>query len=304
MAATHWKGLLVVALAFCLRATSAQKEGDLRLVDDPRRNEGRVEIYHAGEWGTICDDRFDLNDARVICRQLGFGDVAHNGVKHLAFHGAGSGRIWMDGLECRGTEARLDQCRFNGFGKHDCRHSEDAGVVCSRPRPPALPELPLRITCPPDHQGSCNSCPIGRTPGRCGQSVAVQGILEARVRGEWYPVSGEGWGVPSSRVACGQLGYPAAFSAPSLDTLWPTWLSCTGEGSGELLSCTSEQNRFRQHLRSSVLGLVECEGTEDSLLKCYYSTIGPHSNNNVTVATVRCGYGSDRACYGSSAEVS
>ena len=304
MASINWKGILAVAFVFYLRTVAAQSEGDVRLVG-PRRNEGRVEIFHNGVWGTVCDDRFDRSDARVICKQLGFLDVARNGVKHLAFFGQGTGPIWMDGLSCRGTERRLDQCPFNGYGKHDCRHSEDAGVVCTRPQPVALPELPLRISCPPDHQGSCNTCPV-KHDRRCSHAVAVQGILEARVRGQWHPISGERWSGSNARVACGQLGFPVAFSSPTLDSLWPTWVSCSdGASSGDLLSCSSEQSQFFQRLRRTVLGAVECVGKENTLLRCYYPVIGPNTNTDVSnVATVSCGYGPARSCFGSTAEVS
>ena len=42
------------------------------MVGGESRAEGNVQIYHAGSWGIICDDDFDIYDAHVICRQAGF----------------------------------------------------------------------------------------------------------------------------------------------------------------------------------------------------------------------------------------
>lgn len=61
-----------------------------RLAGHPRKhNEGRIEVFYKGEWGTICDDDFSLANAHVLCRQLGF--VSATGWAHSAKYGKGTG---------------------------------------------------------------------------------------------------------------------------------------------------------------------------------------------------------------------
>ena len=86
-------------------------------------------MYHNDAWGTVCDDRWDINDANVVCRQLGY-SRATSASENAAF-GEGSGPIYYDEVACTGTEARLTDCEHPGVGVHDCGHTEDAGVVCS-----------------------------------------------------------------------------------------------------------------------------------------------------------------------------
>ncbi|XP_015777969.1 PREDICTED: deleted in malignant brain tumors 1 protein-like [Acropora digitifera] len=90
---------------------------------------GRVEVYHNATWGTVCDDSWDINDAHVVCRQLGFSSAAYQ--YHGAHYGQGSGKIWLDDLRCHGGEASLSSCPHRGWGSHNCDHSEDASVICS-----------------------------------------------------------------------------------------------------------------------------------------------------------------------------
>ena len=100
----------------------------VRLVDGYRDGEGRVEIFHHGHWGTVCDDSWDLNDAQVVCRQLGY--LRAHLATHSSLFGEGNGQIWVDEVNCTGNESSLEDCPHDGWNNHDCEHSEDASVIC------------------------------------------------------------------------------------------------------------------------------------------------------------------------------
>ncbi|NXK99310.1 MARCO protein, partial [Mesembrinibis cayennensis] len=95
----------------------------IRIAEGGRR--GRVEIFHQGSWGTICDDGWSTQDATVVCRMLGYSLAVS------AFTAtAGTGRIWLDDVNCSGTERSIFDCPKPDWGVNNCSHSEDAGVEC------------------------------------------------------------------------------------------------------------------------------------------------------------------------------
>ncbi|XP_041369576.1 low-density lipoprotein receptor-related protein 5-like [Gigantopelta aegis] len=93
---------------------------------------GRVEVYANGQWGTVCNDHWDNQDAKVVCGMMGFSKTMalaqsrapREAVPHL---------IALDEVNCTGTEKSIVDCGFSekNWGQHDCTHDEDAGVACS-----------------------------------------------------------------------------------------------------------------------------------------------------------------------------
>ena len=103
----------------------------IRLVGGSSYNEGRVEVYYNDEWGTVCDDGWSSTDARVVCRQLGFG-LSGTAIGSAGF-GQGSGSIWLDSVLCTGNESKLSECGHLGIGlTRNCSHFNDASVACTR----------------------------------------------------------------------------------------------------------------------------------------------------------------------------
>ncbi|KAJ3589755.1 hypothetical protein NHX12_010598 [Muraenolepis orangiensis] len=104
-------------------------EGAVRLTGGLHRCEGRVEMFSSSEWGTVCDDAWDIPDAQVVCNQLGCGQAME--ARPEAFFGPGVGTILLDNLKCNGDEASLRECSHIAWDVHNCDHTEDAGVTCS-----------------------------------------------------------------------------------------------------------------------------------------------------------------------------
>ena len=107
-----------------------QNIAQIRLVGGNGINSGRVEVYYSNTWGTVCDNGWDLNDAAVVCRELGFPGAVSSFC--CAAFGQGTGTIWLDRVRCTGSETSLSSCSHPGWERDYCNHYEDAGVLCQR----------------------------------------------------------------------------------------------------------------------------------------------------------------------------
>ncbi len=101
----------------------------MRLVNGSSPCSGTVEVLHRGQWGTVCNDGWDMADAAVVCRELDCGepvDALSNAQVRL-----GLGPIWMNNAMCTGSESTLKKCGSVTWGFQGVCQSKSAGVMCS-----------------------------------------------------------------------------------------------------------------------------------------------------------------------------
>uniref|UniRef100_A0A8C9N7A9 SRCR domain-containing protein n=1 Tax=Serinus canaria TaxID=9135 RepID=A0A8C9N7A9_SERCA len=231
----------------------------VRLVGSPGRCAGRVEVYSGGSWSSVCQEGWELQDAAVVCRELGCGTALE--APGWARFSAGTGPLWLYSPDCSGSEESLWKC--GRTEQHECGSGNWAGAVCSgqcRAAPDqGLAEVP----------GGSWPCRDPLSPlaeqlfvqlaggfGRC------RGFLEIFQNSTWSRVcaSGTSNGAAAAvcrQLGCGDRGWLSAVPAQEPTDAWLAWVGCE-DGARSLWQCPSAP----WHLQSCSPGEhahVECE---------------------------------------------
>ncbi|BES87727.1 serine protease [Nesidiocoris tenuis] len=258
----------------------------LKLVDGNSKSEGTIEVKALGKWGLICDDQFDLNDAHVVCRHIGY----PLGAKEIRKHQATSltdkvNTFLIDDLNCNGNETTIADCAHNGWGVHDCSQEEAAGVVCKTVENEcslnywqcrgAAECIPLGFLCDnvPDCQDKSDEDPVNcndhfsvrlvGTGGVSRSNKVTEGRLEVKRFGVWGTVCDDDFGAREAEVICNSLGFKgpakaykeAAFGAGT-GVIWMDQVHCFGNESS-VKDCMHDS-----------WGQTNCKHDEDVAVAC------------------------------------
>ncbi|KAK3871910.1 hypothetical protein Pcinc_022974 [Petrolisthes cinctipes] len=232
-----------------------------RVAHVPGASLGRVEVKRQGQWGTVCDQGFTAEDAKVVCRSLG-----HEGGWAVPFYGSylgrGSGPVWLQAPQCRGDEAWLGQCNnaiWRNYSDSCHNHFQDISVFCYDQR------VKVRLV-----EG-------GRVE---------EGRVEVQLGGQWGTLCDTSFDHLDAQVVCSTLGLGGEAVAVkgagegSKGPMWPLLLDCQGtetnlhqcririalspcpRTAGAGVTCTRRHGTVDQLLREALPG--ECGVPEDA----------------------------------------
>ncbi|KAK7910429.1 hypothetical protein WMY93_015113 [Mugilogobius chulae] len=209
---------------------------EVRLVNGGSRCSGYVEAFVQRQWGGVCSLFWDLQDAQVVCRQLGCGKALYD--THYDIFGKRTYSFWMNLVQCTGEETELARCPHLEAGGSDCNPDELAGVICEDEPNNDITEMRLI-----DGGTNCS------------------GRVEVLVAGLWGSVCSSSWDLQDAQVVCRQMGCGKALSAPVgfyFGDFWMGNVACTGDET-ELSQCGHSAFGEKQCYQAAS---VICEGPE------------------------------------------
>ncbi|NWJ11316.1 C163A protein, partial [Crypturellus undulatus] len=212
---------------------------ELRLVNGAGPCEGRVEVKLRGQWGTIAENQWDMEDSEVVCQQLGCGSAISAHI-YTPF-GQGSGPVHFVGIDCHGNESALWECRITGWGSYKGYHHLDVGVIC---------QGFVRLV------GGDSTC---------------SGRVEVRQGQEWATLCQTHMDLNTANVICKELGCGAALAVTSaahfgsgVGPIWDGGFECTGNE-----SLLSDFTRRQPHGQG-------CTHANDTGIICSRKSTGRH----------------------------
>jgi deleted-in-malignant-brain-tumors protein 1 len=178
---------------FCYEPKNCQ-EGAVRLVNGTSSEAGRLEVCSNGIWGSVCGKGFDVTDAYVVCRELGFG-ISEPIVYTNSYFGDGNEAIIYSNLECGGYEGTISDCPKQSYGSFSCSRNNVAGLICSDD----CLESDLRLV-------------FGRDP--------YEGTIEVCHYNTWGLISDVGWSDNEAEVICRQMNYSTTYAVGLVESYY------------------------------------------------------------------------------------
>ncbi|CAI9722756.1 serine protease svh-1-like isoform X3 [Octopus vulgaris] len=270
---------------------------EIRLADGEEHS-GRVEIKYLNEWGVVCDDKWDIKDANVVCRMLGYTGA----VKAIPFSnfGPGNANFLLTNVECIGNETSLLDCPKSPWRQHNCKRHETASVICK-----------LDKGCPPNQfecaKSQCleidricdtvDNCGDNSDEKYCTASVKLvngtnpsNGRIQITINNITGTICDDNFDNIDAIVVCRQLGYKSGIALPG---------GTYGKGNGIIwydeINCFGDEDSI-EFCEGNPKGEHDCDHTEDVGIQCYRDTITtttlPTTTNvasTTTVDNLKCG---------------
>ncbi|KAL4007866.1 hypothetical protein ACER0C_001718 [Sarotherodon galilaeus] len=184
----------------------------VRLLNGSNLCSGRLQVKSNQKWSSVCEADFDLQDAEVVCRELGCGPPL---VLQGALYGEGEAPVWSKEFQCGGHESALLDCRSSGSARNSCSPGKAVGLTCS--------ESHVRLV------GGASQC---------------TGTLEVKHLEEWRPVHGSDWTLKEAAAVCEHLDCGSAVYVGerhefSYRSVWEIKPDCVNFRSGQIECATS-----------------------------------------------------------------